>query len=535
MIPVPDVNDRPARILIVDDEIRNRTLLQIMLSADGYQFSMAANGEEALAMVAQQRPDLILLDMMMPGMDGCEVALRLKGARATKNIPIIMVTALDDRAARLRGLNAGVEEFLTKPVDRAELCVRVRNLLRLKAYGDHYGKYSEMLEAEVNARTADLVERTAALERQTTALQANEERMTLIMVCARIGLWELDPVTQQVTWSEAMAPLLGLPLEQSPTSADEYFALAHADDRQTLTDAVRQASRDGTDYEVEFRVRWPDGTTHWLVLRGCTSVPVGNAPARLLGVCMDVSDRKALEAQLRQAQKMEGVGQLAGGVAHDFNNLLTAILAYSAFVLETLNVDDPRRTDLNEVVSAGERASSLTRQLLAFSRKQVMQPTAVDLNALVTKMHDMLGRLIGEQVDLVAILAPDLCAVRADAGQLEQVLMNLVVNAHDAMPSGGRLAIETANVDLDESVIQGVPGIIIDRHMSLDPAPGICALLAGFHVTVDGTRVGAGNEGRAIACRIDGDQPVLTAGQVLAAAVEERTIAKQLLRPERRH
>jgi PAS domain S-box-containing protein len=301
MIPVPDVNDRPARILIVDDEIRNRTLLQIMLSAEGYQFSMAASGEEALALVAQQRPDLILLDLMMPGMDGCEVAITIKGATATRNIPIIMITALDDRAARLRGLGAGVEEFLAKPVDRAELCVRVRNLLRLKAYGDHYGKYSEMLEAEVSARMTDLVERTAALEQQTHALRANEARVTLIMSCARIGLWEVDPATQRITWSESMAPLLGLPLQQSPTSAEDYFALAHADDRQAFENAAKQASRDGTGYEVEFRVRWPDGTTHWLALRGCTILPAGDVPARQLGVCMDVNDRKALEAQLRQA------------------------------------------------------------------------------------------------------------------------------------------------------------------------------------------------------------------------------------------
>jgi DNA-binding response OmpR family regulator len=126
--------------------------------------------------VAQQRPDLILLDLMMPGMDGCAVAIAIKGAAATKNIPVIMVAALNDRAARLRGLNAGVEEFLSKPVDRAELCVRVRNLLRLKAYGDHYGKYSEMLEAEVNARMADLAGR------------ANQRRGAVGGVCpARCG------------------------------------------------------------------------------------------------------------------------------------------------------------------------------------------------------------------------------------------------------------------------------------------------------------------------------------------------------------
>ena len=160
MNPRPDTGDHPARILIVDDERHNRQLLEVMLAPEGFQLSSASSGEEALTQVAQQPPDLILLDIMMPGMDGYQVVAGIKRNLATKNIPVIMVTALADRDARMLGLNAGAEDFLTKPVDRAELCVRVRNLLRLKAYGDHYDKYSQMLEGEVVSRTADLVERT---------------------------------------------------------------------------------------------------------------------------------------------------------------------------------------------------------------------------------------------------------------------------------------------------------------------------------------------------------------------------------------
>jgi two-component system cell cycle sensor histidine kinase/response regulator CckA len=302
--------------------------------------------------------------------------------------------------------------------------------------------------------TADLVERTKTFEQHATALRRSEERTNFALGAARIGVWERDLVTRRVTWSETMAPLFGLTPEQAPPDAEAFLALIHPDDRRMLEDSMAQAVSQRTDFEVEFRALWPDGSTHWLAGRARMLRDADDKPLRMLGITTDISARKSLEAQFRQVQKMEAVGQLAGGLAHDFNNLLTAILGYSDFVIDTFGPQDPRRSDMEQVVIAGRRAAALTGQLLAFSRKQVLQPTAVDLNALVTGMRQMLSRLIGEHVDLVAILAPDLRVVRADPGQLEQVLMNLVVNARDAMPSGGRLAIETANVELDESSVR---------------------------------------------------------------------------------
>jgi signal transduction histidine kinase len=164
----------------------------------------------------------------------------------------------------------------------------------------------------------------------------------------------------------------------------------------------------------------------------------------------EIAERKQLEEQLLQAQKMEAIGRLAGGVAHDFNNLLTAIIGYSQLALQRIPPDDPLRHDLDEIRKAGERAATLTRQLLAFSRKQVLQPKVLDLNAVVADTSKMLHRLIGEDIRFRTILDPAIKRVKADPGQIEQVLMNLAVNARDAMPDGGSLSIETANVYLDE-------------------------------------------------------------------------------------
>ena len=182
-----------------------------------------------------------------------------------------------------------------------------------------------------------------------------------------------------------------------------------------------------------------------------------------LVVLMDVTGRRQLEDRLRQAQKMEAVGMLAGGVAHDFNNLLTIISGYSQLILNALAPGDPNHYSAEQILKAGERAATLTQQLLAFSRPQVLQPRVLDLNKLVTSLSTLLRRLIGEDVDLQLDLRADLGRVSADAGQIEQVLMNLVVNARDAMPKGGTLTIETANVELDESYS--------GRHLAVKPGP----------------------------------------------------------------
>jgi PAS domain S-box-containing protein len=294
---------------------------------------------------------------------------------------------------------------------------------------------------------------TDELQTRAAALRESDERTTYALAAAQMGLWELDTVNNAMTWSPTMAQVFGLRPDQAPSTVEAFMALIHPDDRRMVETSLMQASAEGTDFKAEFRIRWPDGSAHWIDGRARMSRGADGDSKQWVGVGMGIDDRKSLEAQFRQAQKMEAVGQLAGGVAHDFNNLLTSILGYSGFVIDTFGPQDRRRADMDEVVKAGQRAAGLTRQLLAFSRKQVLQPTRLDLNALVTGMHPMLSRLIGEQVELVPTLAPDLWPIRADPGQLEQVLMNLVVNARDAMPSGGRLSIETKNVELDQSFI----------------------------------------------------------------------------------
>jgi len=194
----------------------------------------------------------------------------------------------------------------------------------------------------------------------------------------------------------------------------------------------------------------------------------GSHVAQAVRQARSIDEHRKLEEQFQQAQKMEAVGRLAGGIAHDFNNLLTAILGYSTLLLEGLAEDDPRRQDVEEIRKAGQNAELLTRQLLAFSRKQILEPVVLDLNAVVSNLDRMLRRLVGEDLNVVTRLDPDLGRVKANPGQIEQILLNLVVNARDAMPAGGTLTIETTNVELDEHYAQA----------HADTAPGLYVMVA---------------------------------------------------------
>jgi two-component system cell cycle sensor histidine kinase/response regulator CckA len=229
----------------------------------------------------------------------------------------------------------------------------------------------------------------------------------------------------------------------------ESAALFRVSDHSVLTGEANGA--------VEESARLTTGVRHFLTLK----FPVEDETGRpaVGGVVLDVTERKRLEEQFRQAQKMEAVGRLAGGIAHDFNNLLTVINGYSDLLLLRMPDGDPRRAELREVRQAGERAAALTHQLLAFSRRQVVEPVPLDLNAVVTQAQKMLARLIGEDVRFATALDPHLPAVTADPGQIEQVLMNLVVNARDAMPDGGRLTVATRAVRVGPDLIPSESGV----------------------------------------------------------------------------
>ncbi len=299
----------------------------------------------------------------------------------------------------------------------------------------------------------DMTER----KRVEELLRLSEERLQLAVQGAIDGLWDWNLRTGEIYYSPRWKRMLGYSDDEIKPAFFEWESRLHPDDRERAMTTLSSYLKGETEfYELEHRLRHKDGGYRWTLARGAAIRDAGGEPFRMAGSHNDITLRKEQEEQLkrsdeqlRQAQKMDAIGRLAGGVAHDFNNILTAILGYAELAMMRVTEGDPLRADIEEIKKAGERAASLTRQLLAFSRKQVMQQSVLNLGHTLSEMENMLRRVIGESIELNTVLGPALGRVKADTSQIEQVILNLAVNARDAMPTGGKLTIETANVDID--------------------------------------------------------------------------------------
>jgi len=308
------------------------------------------------------------------------------------------------------------------------------------------------LKNVVKRRTSDLQENEEALKQSELQL-AESQRI------AHLGNWILDAQSDELQWSDETFRIFGLIPQESEITNTTFINFIHPDDREHLQKVVKNALDNEVHYKLDHRIIRKDGEIRFVHEEAEVSFDEDGNPIKMVGTVQDITESKHLENQLRQSQKMEAIGQLAGGVAHDFNNILMVILGYANFIIDKEDIDEKIQSDAMEIKNAANRAKSLTRQLLAFSRKQVLQSKVINLNELITNLKNMLTRLIGEDVELITTLSPELGQVTADPGQIEQVIMNLAVNARDAMPTGGALVIETANVYLDQNYAKNHPDV----------------------------------------------------------------------------
>ncbi|MGN6392474.1 MAG: PAS domain S-box protein [Gemmatimonadales bacterium] len=279
-------------------------------------------------------------------------------------------------------------------------------------------------------------------------LQRKQEALELALEAAGLGTWEHDFTTDEV-WMDARGRAhFGL-APDAPVTREAWLTTIHPDDRERVLESWGQALRDRTPYTAEYRVVWPDGTVHWVMTVGrCLTDQATGAARSFTGVVLDLTERRRTEEQLQEGLRLEAVGRLAGGIAHDLNNMLAAIMGFGDLLARSFDPGDPRAADVEQISRAATRSASLTRQLLAFARRELIQPRPLDLNAVIQHVQAMLPPVLGENVALELRLGADLGVVYADARQIEQIVMNLVLNARDAMPQGGRVTIETSTLEL---------------------------------------------------------------------------------------
>jgi len=431
----------PLRILHLEDSPEDAELIQARLASDGVVFEAVtvATQAEYLSALESGRFDIILCDYNLPGYDGLS-ALKLARARHP-DVPVIIVSGEigEERAVEL--LTSGARDYVLK--DRlARLAAAVQGASR---------------EAEEHAKREDA-------ERKLWIKEA-----AIASSISGIILADLDG---RITYANKAALVM---IGYTEAEAIGLDLLPVAQDRKQAEQMLTELRRDGY-WAGEIAARKKDGGELHVNLSGNLVYSADNTPLCLMLSFQDITEQRSLERQLRQIEKLESIGKLAGGVAHDFNNILSVVLGYGLMALQKMTTDDPLRKKLEAMVRAGERGAALTRQLLIFSRKQVVELKVISLNPVVTEFEKMLRRLIAEDIRLTLALAPDAGHIRADAGQIEQVIMNLCVNARDVMPKGGKLLIETANVTLDEAYARVHPGAALGPHVMLAVSDTGCGM-----------------------------------------------------------
>jgi len=435
------------RILHLEDVESDGELVFAALAAYGMQVepTYARCRDEFVSALQQGGFDAILSDFTLPDFDGLsalQVSLDLQ-----PDLPFIFVSGTIGEERAVAGMKAGASDYV------------------LKGHLDRLGPTLTRAIRDAEQR------RTAYATEQ--ALAEVRDRMRFALDSAQVGLWDWEMVSGRVTWSDVNERLHGVEAGTFAGTLDAGIASVHPDDRALVRTATARATPTHPMFRVDYRVFWPDGSLHWIAGVGRVLHDAEGIPVRAIGITYDITSGKRLEEELRQSQRLESIGGLAAGIAHDFNNLVTVINGYCNMLAERLADDASAIADLDEIQRAGGSAAALTRQLLAFSRRQILAPQTVDINIVITDTLRMLRRLVEANIRIDLRCAKQRLAVRVDPRQIEQVLLNLVVNARDAMPNGGVITIETVVRSLDDRADLGAEDGQFVRLMVSDTGTGM--------------------------------------------------------------
>ena len=482
------------RILNVDDRDENRYLVEVLLAGNGYEVVSVANGAEALVQLQSGPFDLIISDILMPVMDGFQLCRAVKENEDLRHIPFIVYTATytgpqDETFA----MKIGANRFIVKPCEPDVFMDAVHDVLRLAGEGDASQStqpapeeevlklYSERLVRKLEHKMMQLENEAKARLKAEEVLRQSEKKYRSLYNSIRDAIFVFDMSGIILDCNQAFVSLFGYQLNEI---AGKNTAVVYESEEESrkLGGAIRDHVDTSTHlYSAQFRKKdgsvFP-GEVNVSFLRNDEGITIG-----FIGIIRDITEmvraektQNDLELQLHQAQKMESVGRLAGGVAHDYNNMLSVILGYSELALQKLKPADQLYSDLREIHKAAVRSSDITRQLLAFARRQTIAPLALNLNEAVQGMLKMLRRLIGEDIDLAWRPGIDPLPVMMDPSQVDQLLANLCVNARDAISGVGRITIETDEATFDAAYCADHPGFVPGDYVILAVSDDGCGM-----------------------------------------------------------
>ena len=478
------------KILIAEDMEDSRIMLEMVITSMGYEVMSGTNGFEALRLAQADPPDLIISDIMMPEMDGFEFCRQIKADSKLQKIPFIFYTATyTEHQDKELAVALEASRFIIKPQEPKVLMAIIKEVLaafsqtELPVVQEGQKEKSEINNMYLHSVGRKLDKKICELEQERAALQESEAKYRHLVEAVQNYYFFYTHDTEGKF--NFISPSIEIVLGYKPTdffvSYSKYLTDNPINKEVARHTELSIKGEEQPPYEIEIEAK--DGLLHWLEVK---EVPVFDQSGKVIqieGIAHNITERKRaeverdkLQAQLTQAQKMEAVGRLAGGVAHDFNNMLGVILGYAELALEKVDSADPLFADLQEISSAATRSADLTRQLLAFARKQIIKPEVIDLNETVAGMLKMLGRLIGEDIDLAWLPGADLGAVKIDPAQIDQILANLCINARDAIVGVGKVTIETGKVSFSEDYCADHAGFVPGEYVLLAVSDDGCGM-----------------------------------------------------------
>ena len=477
-LPLPIEADPPAdpgagraRVLLVDDDERNLLAVATVLEDLG-EVVLARSGEEALRHLLKDEFAVILLDVYMPGMDGYETAQIIRSRDQTKGIPIVFLSAVNKETEhQLRGYSMGAVDYVFKPVDPIILRSKVAVFVELFEKSREIERKARYEQALLDANLRANAERLRA---EQELRRAEQRQAAIIQSLPMIHYLEPYEAAQRAPTyvSGDLAAISGFTLEEVRKQPEIWSDRLHPDDRNRVLAGLEARRRTGRS-AIEYRWQCADGGyKHFLDQAVLLKDSDGN-PVEFAGTLTDISEQRSLENQLAQAQKMDAIGKLTGGIAHDFNNLLAAVIGGLGLLERRAALPDEQQRVLGMTKRAAEQGSELVRQLLAFARRQRLQPDAVDLTALREAVSNLLAHTLGGLVNVEWQLGEGVWPVFADRAQLELALLNLIINSRDAMPSGGTVTITAENCAVAEDELTGVAAGDYVRISIADTGTGI--------------------------------------------------------------